>query len=155
MQILHCFSRSRKNSLLYSFKFHWSYYILFQVWLCATFLMTQKCSCILASPVSSKILIINFCHQHIELPIFLFLMLLSVKLSLAFILPFSVFEFNVDALHESFLQNSHNVHFGLAQNRAKNRNFFCFLDKKSVPKRVYIFGKVTLKGVQLSLILII
>ena len=37
LQILHCFSRSRKNSLLYSFKFHWSYYILFLVWWCASF----------------------------------------------------------------------------------------------------------------------
>ena len=37
MQILHCFSRSRKNLLLYSFKFHWSYYILFLVWWCASF----------------------------------------------------------------------------------------------------------------------
>ena len=108
--------------------------------------MTQKCSCILASPVSSKILIINFCHQHIELPIFLFLMLLSVKLSLAFILPFSVFEFNVDALHESFLQNSHNVHFGLAQNRAKNRNFFCFLGKKISPKKGLYFWKSYTQG---------
>ena len=139
MQILHCFSRSRKNSLLYSFKFHWSYYILFLVWWCATFLMTQKCSCILASPVSSKILIINFCHQHIELPIFLFLMLLSVKLSLAFILPFSVFEFNVDALHESFLQNSHNVHFGLAQNRAKGKNLSFVFGQKNQSQKWSIF----------------